>query len=1382
MAAKKKKPEKEDKEPAKKGKAKTSEEEEAEEARLAKAKKGAKKPDQKPTSEPENKPTRGIVVGDNFGWTGKLPLTLLYEHCQRQKWPKPIINCSSSSYGYSTHITLLWENPKTKEMIRLNYNPKLTKATANESKHLTATYVLYRLNYLKNLKIMLPVVFRDYWDQLAKDRLEILEADKNKHELLYGDQPFQAYLVEQERREKQRQKNEKLKQLNQNTKKDSIALNKNDLQELSRLSRDISDVKHPHFSRKIWDNSAIFDLDSDLRVKIENLIKYFIHWNTRKNSDSHDDKLTKFLVKLGFREPHIREALSYTNTFNSTLEWLLFYLPEDDLPGFFNKSNYHSTNQVKISKDLKYENSVASLRSSGFNIDDIKLHLKLSKNHEQNTLISLCQSLIPSELYYDDAVDLGMTPVEVWENEMASLKSMDLKLDYTSHEATIHSKLTLKLCRSHNYPNDLIGIRITNELPNYVKMSALRKIIHFLYENKYVGSEYVFTLVDFVSENYDNIINDPGPLIAGDFKPRQLVSSSNVSVSKYFKNFKVNQEKVKSSYQSRTTNPKFKDLIKDRSKLPAWAKQADILSLVDANQIVLITGETGSGKSTQIVQFILDKLNSKHDYSAKIMVTQPRRISTLGLADRISAERMDTVGHEIGYIIRGESKVCDATRITFVTTGVLLRLMQTSSKFLNSLQYIVIDEVHERSVDSDFLLILLKNSLKKFPNLKIILMSATIDKQVFSRFFNIELPHLHIEGRTFPIKDYYLEYVLDEIDYEMEVNDQLIRPQADAHFFKSGNLNYDLIVKLVHHLRNTNGSILIFMSGIYEINQLRSKVLSYFDERGEKVVVLPLHSALSSKDQTKVFNTFRELKVIIATNIAETSITIPDCTVVIDTGRVKTIQYDSTTKTTKLVENWCSQAESMQRRGRSGRIQKGNCYHLYTQETYDLMIKQPIPEIKRTNLDNLFLIIKSMGIDDVKNFLTRGIDAPSELTIDNSEITLKRIGALNESSELTNLGKYLSLIPTDLSNAKLIIFGCIFGCLNSTLILAAIKTIGSPFQKSYDFRDKVKIILAKYSQGNGDFIGYLNIMKAYTSSTSKTKFINEHCLSYLAVKDIMVTTNQYENILKDLNFYKDSKGKDINRNDSNVKILKALITAAYYPNISKIFYPDTKYFASSAGAIEVNPDEKLIRYFVEHKDHQLLAIREKQRATKMKQKERQERWDKRDKGETDSSDSNDNLSSYNEDHAPKRVFIHPSSTFFDKKSQVPQEEPGEVDINTPQVTQLLQKPPFVVYGSSYETSKHFINEITPTNVISVLLFGGDINYNLNLSNGAMSPGIIIDNWITIRTWCKNAVLVKNLRELLDNIIDFKLARSSQDEDNADYAQILSVIEMMISQQ
>lgn len=1349
-----------------------------------KAKKGKNKDDKKDGAKEDLKPNRGLNLEGNFGWTGKLPLTLLYEFCQKHKWMKPIVNNKTSPMGHTTTIYIMWENPKTKEVIKLGYNPKIFTNTANEAKHLTATYTLFRVNYRTNMLMILPKIFSDHWKLFDAERKELLAKDKVKHDVFYSDKPFQTYLQEQERKAKLKLKQEKEKQQDLLVKK-PVKLKYNEVQEIVKLYKKLHLEPVQTFSKKIWENSPLFDLDSDLRCRIENLIKSFINWSLMDTSEYvNPDRLVKFLSSLGFRLEHIQEAMSYTKGFNSVLEFLLFHLPEDDLPLLFTKTNDHNTNQIKISKDTSYEANLKYLKNTGFNNDDINTHLN---DNPKQTLINLCKTLVSPELLYDDYVDLGLTSDELWQNEIQSLQAMDYNIEVIDNlTVNLQGKIQLQIVKGEEYPNELVGIKILSEVPNYVKLSILKKIVEYLYENKYIGSEYLFSILDYTNENYKQLLDNPGQLVDKKFKAKHLTINETTTVIKNFRNsYKVNDSKISEHYRKKTSDLKYQLLVDDRAKLPAWQKQNSIIELVLNNQVVLITGETGSGKSTQIVQFIVDELSAKSDFKSRVMVTQPRRISTLGLADRISAERLDKVGNEVGYIIRGELKVSDLTRITFVTTGVLLRLIQGSGdSYLKSIQYVVIDEVHERSVDSDFLLILLKNNLHKFPNLKVILMSATIDKLIFNNFFGFQLPHLHIEGRTFPIKDYYLDYVLDELDYQLELNGTVIKPQPDSQFFKSGGLNYDLIVELVYKLRNSNGSILIFMSGIFEINQLKAKVSSYFDEAGENCLVLPLHSALSSKEQTRVFDNVNCLKVIIATNIAETSITIPDCTVVIDTGRVKTIRYDPTTKTTKLVETWCSQAEVMQRRGRSGRIQKGNCYHLYTQETFDTMIKQPIPEIKRTNLDNLFLIIKSMGVDNVQEFLANGIDPPSELAIYNSELTLKRIGALNESGTLTSMGKYLSLIPTDLSNAKLIILGCLFGCVNNSLLLAAIKTIGAPFQRSFELRSQVKGVLSSYSKGNGDFIGSLNIVKAYIKSKSKNKFLNENFLNYNTMKEILSTFDQYKTLLKELNFHKHNQ-EDMNRNDTNYKVLKSLITAAYYPNISKVFYPDTKYVAGLGGAIEVNPDERLIRYFVEHKDEELTRKRERQRLLDMKYANRKKKWAERDSDVRvtleDSSDEETEQKFHNMvDFVPKRVFIHPSSTFFDKKSQIDEDiEDYDPEEATPVVIpQLMQKPPFIVYGSTYETTKHFINEITPTNVVSVLLFGGGIDYNLNLSHGKVSPGIVVDNWITVRTWCKNAVLVKNLRQLLDQIIDYKLSSLTHDE--GDYVEILTLIEGLIS--
>lgn len=1347
-------------------------------------KKNKKESSTPPPSDPE-KPTRGLSVGENFGWTGKLPLTLLNEHCQKQKWRRPHIDNKRVSSGYVTIVTLTGENPKTKEPIVIQYKPRyVAKETTNDSKHFSATYTMFRLNYKKNLKMILPNIFRDYWDELEDERKDLLRENKDKHDLLYTDNPFQTQ-IQYQLKQDQKQKEIATSKESQ-AKSRPISMKPEVKKQLTSLKSFGDEYKLPSFPRKVWENSPLFDINSNLRVKVEFLIKHFISWpinlSPLPSENTHLQQNFKVLTALGFKPSHVEESFLYTDSLNKSLEWLIFYTPDDDLPDFFKKSDNHSQLTLRIAKDIKFDYLLKRLKESGFDDADILNLLSLNNNDELTTAVKLTQSLIPDDFVSPEPIE-DIDSQEVWDQEIQSLKSMlyNIELSKDNKTATVtFDSIKIKLFKPAKYPFELLGIQLLQPLPNYIKLAVLNKLVHYLCDNQYIGMEQIFIIIDFLKENITSIINDPGKLMIPN---KYTLNRSNAikSINLGFKNMTLKEDdlnSIKYKYDQLLNNKDYPSVMKSRMELPAWAKRDQLINLINENQVSLITGETGSGKSTQIVQFLLDHLNKSGQFNSSIICTQPRRISALGLADRISQERLGKVGDEVGYTIRGDNKQSKFTRITFATTGVLLRIVQSfminsskSNKFLNNIDYIFVDEVHERSVDADFLLILLKLILPKFKNLKVILMSATINRTIFDKFFGIKINHIHIEGRTFPITDHYLDKVLTELDYKVFINDQYVNPKPDATFFKTGNINYDLIAQLVLHIddkltkEQDKGSILIFMPGVFEINQLIKTVESSFSDVHKQVWCIPLHSALSPQEQKVVFKkpTGNNRKVVISTNIAETSITIPDCVAVIDSGRVKTMYFDERLKASKLVEDWCSQAEVMQRRGRSGRITSGNCYHLYTKETNREMMEHPIPEIKRTNLDNLYLIIKSMGIKDVEGFLDKGIDKPSDLSISNSLVKLEKIGALI-NNELTNLGKYLSFLPIDLQTGKLLIYGCIFGTLENSLILASIQSIGSPFTRKSEMRDRVKIIQSYYSKGNGDLFALLNVVKEYqlkTTAKERKTFIDKNCLSFLTMKEIVSTKTQLLNLLKEIGFIPLTKDQidHLNRNENNVAIMKSIISGSYYPQIAKVEYPDAKYVQSSSGSIEVDPDKRLTKYWIKNDNPEELPM--------------------------------------------TRSFIHPSSTLFDTSSgekasiihdpEQFKDENGDFDFAkasqnykidfTPQVSNVSSadsKPPFIIYGSSNQSTKLYLQQITPTSTLAILLFGGDILYDLSdISQGKISPGIIMDQWLPIKTWCKNAVLIKHLRSLLDQVIDSKLSNFNAKDDSDT---ILLTVENLLSTQ
>ncbi|ODV59888.1 RNA helicase [Ascoidea rubescens DSM 1968] len=1474
------------------------------------------------------------IVANNSSWTGKLPCSLLHELVQKNHWKTvaydmvKIPTKDGQEGGFIANSKISWENPKTKQLITINFKATDKKfqeiikpqSTPIEARHLCATFTLHKISYEKNLQMILPTNHRKVWQDLDKLRVILFKENKQKYQLEWNSDPFKIYL------ENQKSMQNKLKQndinLNQQLKTQKPQLinisnstqllnqskssmpqkNQNQIYYANRELLQNSKINQTtRFPRKIWEKAPFIDLSPESTQFLQSVInKNLNHIYTSNNiptDNINSEKILQYFESIGFRKPHIQESFQYIShiSLTSSLEWLLLNVPEDDLPTLFLKNDNVSNVSLKlISNDLKSQYMFDRLLDSGYLKNDIVVQFnsigkKKVNNPQLESFITynLTKKLIDDSNIesYNSILELndGFFELEDYKNEVESLVSMYSsdkfkiidKENYSTIEIFLNPEnfpkdqniFSLRILYNKSvskYPFDLLGLQFNiidkknYKMANYIKSSILGQLVNDeIIGNNMLGNCYLLSIIEWLESNISKIIQNPGPLIHDNNFEFEVDSSSQGNNSNIKKNKNKNTNKNKKSfalntkvfsideidnlladYQKKHDSIEVKARIFERKKLPAFNRKDQLVSMIQSSQITIVTGETGSGKSTQIVQFILDDIISKNkDFVSKIIVTQPRRISTIGLADRISDERVLKVGEEVGYMIRGENRTKNNTRIIFVTTGILLRMIQgflskdqkknsKDDEFLKNVKYIFVDEVHERSIDSDFLLIILKQIVKsrKLADIKIILMSATIDINLYKQFFKVnEINHVHIEGRTFPIKDYYLDSVLNDLNftivkkvekknkyqrrphryngdeddkndlensnyYDSEGDDELVlKPKADSRFFNSGKINNDLISQLVNKVdldllrENNTGSILIFLPGIMEINMCIKNISSNF-HRKSKCILLPLHSALSPQQQKKVFKTFDKTvrKIVVTTNIAETSITIPDAVVVIDCGRAKQLHYDFKLNCTKLVEDWCSKAEIKQRRGRAGRIQSGICYHLYTRENYENnFLDQPIPEIKRVRIENIYLIIKSMGINNVSEFLKEGIDSPDDLSIIKTKKFLNEIGATNieeeddDDDKLTNLGKYLSMLPMDIRAGKLLIFGVLFGCLENCLTIGSVLTSGSPFLNSFNDRDEIKRIIKKWGNTDGDLISIVNVFNEYAKIDNpfeKRKFIRENKLSKLVLDDIVSTRIQYLSVLGDVGFIdlnykskineienenengngngnqnkdKDKDKEELNRNNNNFKILKLIITSAYYPNIVKVEFPESKYLKSSTGTIEINQNDKQIKYFIRNEEF--------------------------------SNDGNEN-----EDEASKypanRAFLHPSSILFNTFN----ENDGGKEVSK------RTKLSFLIYGASQQTTKEsnnklYLRDITPVTPLCVLLFGGKINYDLaSLSSGFNKslPGIVIDNWVPIRTWCKNGVLIKNIRVLLDMVIQEKLQGASA-KNSRNIASILQSVESLI---
>jgi HrpA-like RNA helicase len=404
-------------------------------------------------------------------------------------------------------------------------------------------------------------------------------------------------------------------------------------------------------------------------------------------------------------------------------------------------------------------------------------------------------------------------------------------------------------------------------------------------------------------------------------------------------------------------------------------------------------------------------------------------------------------------------------------------------------------------------------------------------------------------------------------------------------------INYDLIASTVQYidaqLGHQPGGILIFLPGTLEIDRCLTAV-----KRIPNTHPLPLHASLLPAEQRRVFQSppKGKRKIIAATNVAETSITIEDVVAVIDTGRVKETSYDPKDNMVRLQEVWASQAACKQRRGRAGRVRAGTCYKLYTRKAESNMAQRPDPEIRRVPLEQLCLSVKSMkGIEDVATFLANTITPPESIAVEGALTFLHRVGALDHN-RLTALGRYLSMIPADLRCAKLMIYGSIFGCMEPCLTIAAMLTVKSPFVSPREKRDEADAAKASFSRlGDGDLLTDLSAYQAWSERArdkggywGTQSWCAANFLSHQTLRDISSNRAQFITSLKDAGIlpvdYTDAS-TTWNRNAGNRNLIRALVAGAFQPQVAQISFPDKKFASSVTGTVEVDPDARTIKYF-----------------------------------------------------------------------------------------------------------------------------------------------------------------------------------------------------------
>ncbi|KAF8714746.1 hypothetical protein HU200_027269 [Digitaria exilis] len=868
---------------------------------------------------------------------------------------------------------------------------------------------------------------------------------------------------------------------------------------------------------------------------------------------------------------------------------------------------------------------------------------------------------------------------------------------------------------------------------------------------------------------------------------------------------------LKKQLEDKRKLPNYLKMLEARTCLPIAKQKQHFLQLLRENNVIVVSGETGCGKTTQVPQFILDDMiESGLGGYCNIVCTQPRRIAAISVAERVSDERCEASPGSndslVGYQVRLDSARNERTKLLFCTTGILLRKL-SGNRDLSDVTHVVVDEVHERTILSDFLLIVLKNLVEKRSNqqgrkLQVILMSATVDSSLFARYFG-DCPVISVEGRTHPVSTHFLEDVYEKMEYclaldspasgayfaqhgekwkhanssvnnrrgkknlvlsswgdESTLSEGYVNPHYISDHYKSYSertnqnlkhvnedvIDFDLLEDLICYIDENcpPGALLVFLPGVAEIDMLIDRLSASVRFGGAASDwILPLHSLLGPSDQRKVFQSppdkFR--KVIVATDIAETSITIDDVIYVVDTGKHKQNRYNPRKKMSSIVEDWISRANAKQRRGRAGRVKPGLCFCLYTRHRFENVMRPfQVPEMLRMPLTELCLQIKSLHLGDIKSFLLKAVEPPNEESISSAVDLLYKVGAFEGHEELSPLGYHLAKLPVDVLIGKMMLYGAIFGCLSPILSVAAYLSYKSPFLSPKD--EKINVERAKATLLNENLDGstsatdnkqsdHLLMVIAYDKwsrillqhgAKSARQFCHSYYLNSTVMQMIRFGTCVFGTLLADIGLIdlpKDSLRPKEGSRKSNLEswfsnmslpfntyarctsIIKSVICAGLYPNVA----------ASLEG---VDPG----------------TLGGRKPSDILFSKDRPRWYDGR-----------------------REVHVHPSSVNHSLKTV---------------------QYPFLVFLEKVETTKVFLRDTSVVSPYSLLLFGGSMV--IQHQTGV----VVIDGWLRLSAPAQTAVLFKQLRITLDAVLK-ELTRKPEMATFVDNEVVRSIVHLLLEE-
>ncbi|KAH0431146.1 helicase associated domain-containing protein [Colletotrichum camelliae] len=598
-----------------------------------------------------------------------------------------------------------------------------------------------------------------------------------------------------------------------------------------------------------------------------------------------------------------------------------------------------------------------------------------------------------------------------------------------------------------------------------------------------------------------------------------------------------------------------------RKSLPIYAYRDDFLAAMEKFQILVIVGETGSGKTTQLPQYLHEVGYTKN--GLKVGCTQPRRVAAMSVAARVADEVGVKVGQEVGYSIRFEDNTSDKTILKYMTDGMLLREFMTEPD-LAGYSAIMIDEAHERTVHTDILLALVKDLARERPDLKLLISSATMNAEKFAAYFD-DAPIYNIPGRRYPVDIYYT-------------------PAPEANYLAAAITTVFQI-----HTTQGKGDILVFLTGQDEIDAAEQQIADTAKKLGSRIkelVICPIYANLPSELQAKIFEPTPEgaRKVVLATNIAETSLTIDGIVYVIDPGFVKENVYNPATGMENLVVTPCSRASANQRSGRAGRVGPGKCFRLYTKFAYmNEMDESPMPEIQRTNLNGVVLQLKSLGINELLDF--EFMDPPPTEALIGALNNLFALQALNHKGELTKMGRQMAEFPTDPMLAKAVLAADKEGCVEEVLsVVSMLSEASALFFRPKDKKIHADSARARFTiKDGGDHLTLLNIWNQWVDADFSPIWSRENFLQQRSLTRARDVRDQLAKLCERVEVSPSTCGS------SNLTPIKRALTAGFFPNAARLqrsgdSYRTVKknatvYVHPSSVLMGVDPPIRMLVYF-----------------------------------------------------------------------------------------------------------------------------------------------------------------------------------------------------------